>query len=260
MPSPVRLTGHAKSHSAIQGALLVYAAYTSGVSVADNATVRLDLDNEPQPDVLLWIDEDAGGQSRVSGDDYLEGAPELVVEVAASSASIDMHAKRNVYRRSGVQEYIVWRTHEKRIDWFELSVGEYRPLPDRTAGPRLRAARPRRNHPKPRLPRAAPRGPRPAGRGSGRCVGGVGQGNPVAGAPTVRCPPGCERVDSRVRVDSVRPPEQRTRRPRTEPHEQRPDRCQDAAHQIRGYLIGRALAQHHPSPICDALSFAPSRP
>ena len=137
MPSPVRLTDHAKPHSAIQGALLVYAAYTPGVSVADNATVRLDLDNEPQPDVLLWIDEDAGGQSRVSGDDYLEGAPELVVEVAevaASSASIDMHTKRNVYRRSGVQEYIVWRTHEKRIDWFELSDSEYRPLPRDRAG------------------------------------------------------------------------------------------------------------------------------
>ena len=129
MPSPVHLTGHAKPHSAVHGVLLVYAAYTPGVSVADNATVRLDLDNELQPDVLLWIDEEAGGRSRVSDDDYLEGAPELVVEVAASSASMDMHAKRNVYRRNGVQEYIVWRTREKRIDWFDLVDGEYRPLP-----------------------------------------------------------------------------------------------------------------------------------
>ena len=134
MPSPVRLTGHAGPHAAIQGVLLVYAAHTPGVSVADNATVRLDLDNEPQPDVLLRIAEHAGGQSRVSEDDYLEGAPELVVEVAASSASIDLHAKRNVYRRSGVQEYVVWRTHEQRIDWFELSDGEYRSLPRDRAG------------------------------------------------------------------------------------------------------------------------------
>ena len=130
MPSPVHLTGHAKPHSAVHGVLLVYAAYTPGVSVADNATVRLDLDNELQPDVLLWIDEEAGGRSRVSDDDYLEGAPELVVEVAASSASMDMHAKRNAYRRNGVQEYIVWRTREKRIDWFDLVDGEYRPLPN----------------------------------------------------------------------------------------------------------------------------------
>ena len=134
MPSPVRLTGHAVPHSMIQGVLLVYAAHMPGVSVADNATIRLDLDNEPQPDVLLRIEEEAGGQSRVSDDDYLEGAPELIVEVAASSASIDMHAKRNVYRRNGVREYIVWRTREKRIDWFELVDGEYRPLPGDRAG------------------------------------------------------------------------------------------------------------------------------
>ena len=134
MPSPVRLGGHAEPHSAIHGVLLVYAAHTPGVSVADNATIRLDLDNEPQPDVLLRIEEEAGGQSRVSDDDYLEGAPELIVEVAASSASIDMHAKRNVYRRNGVREYIVWRTREERIDWFELVDGEYRPLPGDRAG------------------------------------------------------------------------------------------------------------------------------
>ena len=134
MPSPVRLAGHAVPHSMIQGVLLVYAAHTPGVSVADNATIRLDLDNEPQPDVLLRIEEEAGGQSRVSDDDYLEGAPELIVEVAASSASIDMHAKRNVYRRNGVREYIVWRTREKRIDWFELVDGEYRPLSGDRAG------------------------------------------------------------------------------------------------------------------------------
>ena len=139
MPSPVHLTAHAEPHSAIHGVLLVYAAFTPGVRVADNATVRLDLDNEPQPDVLLRIEEGAGGRSRVSEDDYLEGAPELIVEVAATSASIDMHAKRRAYRRSGVQEYVVWQTREGRIDWFELSDGEYRPLPrDREGSVRSR--------------------------------------------------------------------------------------------------------------------------
>ena len=85
----------------IQTVLLVYTAFTPGVRGDDNATVRLDLDNEPQPDVLLRIEEEAGGRVRVSDDGYLEGAPELVVEVAASSASIDMHDKLRVYRRNG---------------------------------------------------------------------------------------------------------------------------------------------------------------
>ena len=128
MPSPVRLV-HAGPHATIETVLLVYTASTPRVHGANNATVRLDLDNEPQPDVLLYIEEEAGGQSRVSEDGYLEGAPELVVEVAASSASIDMHDKLRVYRRNGVREYVVWRTLEQRIDWFELVDGEFHPLP-----------------------------------------------------------------------------------------------------------------------------------
>ena len=132
--SPVRLTAHAEPHAVIQGILLYYTAFTPSVGVAGNATVRLDLDNEPQPDVLLRLDEAVGGRSRVSDDGYLEGAPELVVEVSASSASIDLQEKFRVYRRNGVREYIVWRTREERIDWFELADGEYRPLPQDDAG------------------------------------------------------------------------------------------------------------------------------
>ena len=70
----------------------------------------------------------------MSDDDYIEGAPELVVEVAASSASIDLHDKLRAYRRNGVQEYVVWRTHEGRIDWFELAEDEYRILAPDDAG------------------------------------------------------------------------------------------------------------------------------
>ena len=134
MPSPVRFATHGEPHAAILGVLLHYSAFTPGVSVGDNATVRLDLDNEPQPDVLLRIEPEAGGRSRLSDDDYVEGPPELIVEIAASSASIDLHDKLRAYRRNGVQEYLVWRTQEQRIDWFELADGDYRPLPADDAG------------------------------------------------------------------------------------------------------------------------------
>ena len=106
----------------------MYAASTPGVHGYDNATLRLDLDNEPQPDVLLRLAPEAGSQSRVCDDGHLEGSPELVVEVATSSVSIDLHDKLRAYRRNGVQEYVVWRTQEQRIDWFELADGDYRPL------------------------------------------------------------------------------------------------------------------------------------
>ena len=128
MPSPVRAQSHAQPNNAIAAWLGTYSAYTPHVSALDNATVRLDMDNEPQPDALLRIDAAAGGQSRLSADDYVEGAPELVVEIAASSASYDLHAKLNAYRRNGVAEYIVWRAWDDALDWFVLHDGDYRPL------------------------------------------------------------------------------------------------------------------------------------
>ena len=102
---------------------------TPGVELGDNPTVRLDLDNEPQPDAVLLINENCGGQARLSEDDYVEGAPELVVEIAASSVAIDLHDKKRAYRRNGVQEYIVWQVFEQKLDWFYLQQGEYVSLP-----------------------------------------------------------------------------------------------------------------------------------
>ncbi len=86
------------------------------------------MDNQPQPDALLRLDSVLGGSSYISQDDYIEGPPELIVEIAASSASYDLHDKLNVYRRSGVQEYIVWRVYDQALEWFWLDEGEYLPL------------------------------------------------------------------------------------------------------------------------------------
>ena len=128
MASPVRCESHAQPHSRIMTWLGVYWAATPGIQLADNATVRLDPDNEVQPDALLWLEPELGGNSRISDADYIEGAPELIVEIAASSAAYDLHDKLNVYRRTGVKEYIVWQTYENRLDWFKLYEGEYLPL------------------------------------------------------------------------------------------------------------------------------------
>jgi len=123
--SPVRSRSHGQPHAAMMGWLFAYWIATPGVDLNDNTTVRLDLDNEPQPDALLRLEQGAGGQSRVSDDDYIEGAPELVVEIAATSATKDLHDKKRVYRRNGVQEYIVWQVIDQRLDWFYLQDGDY---------------------------------------------------------------------------------------------------------------------------------------
>ncbi len=125
MGSPVRLNRHGRPHVHISGWLFTYESLTPGVIVGDNVSIRLDGDNMPQPDVAMIIDPARGGQAVVSEDDYIEGAPELVVEVAASTASIDLNTKFRVYRRNNVREYIVWRVFDRAIDWYVLREGRY---------------------------------------------------------------------------------------------------------------------------------------
>jgi Uma2 family endonuclease len=125
MPSPVRWNRHAGPHFDLVTWLGFYRANTPGVRGGDNSSLRLDLENESQPDAALIIEPSCGGNVRISSDDYVVGAPELVAEVAASSVSIDLNAKLSVYRRNQVQEYIVWRVLDQAIDWFVLQGDEY---------------------------------------------------------------------------------------------------------------------------------------
>jgi Uma2 family endonuclease len=122
MGSPVRVI-HGTPHAYIIGWLFAYRVATPGVALADNTTVRLDPDNEPQPDVLLRIE--VGGQSTISEDSYVEGAPEFIAEIAASSASYDLREKLRVYQRNGVKEYLIWQVYNQKVDWFRLREGEY---------------------------------------------------------------------------------------------------------------------------------------
>lgn len=126
--SPLRHEQHGKPHSRVITWLGVYQAMTPGVDLSDAPTVRLDLDNEPQPDAVLLIEPSAGGQTRLSNDGYIEGAPELIVEIAASSAAIDTGSKKQVYRRNGVLEYVIWQSYENQLEWFVLIDMEYRSL------------------------------------------------------------------------------------------------------------------------------------
>jgi Uma2 family endonuclease len=126
--SPVRYESHGQPHAMVMAWLGAYWAATRGVGLADNATVRLDSKNEPQPDALLRLED---GQSWIGDDGYVEGAPELILEVAASSASYDLHDKLNTYQSNGVQEYLVWQTYDNELKWFRLKEGKYqRLLPD----------------------------------------------------------------------------------------------------------------------------------
>ena len=128
MPSPVSYRHHGAPHFDLITWLGLYRIATPGVEGGDNATLRLDLANAPQPDAFLIVLPSHGGQARIDADDYIVGAPELVAEVSATTVSIDLHAKLDAYRRNGVREYVVWRVFDRTIDWFVLREGRYDPL------------------------------------------------------------------------------------------------------------------------------------
>jgi hypothetical protein len=90
MPSPVRQRHPGRQHSHLNFWLCAYEGSTPGVEVGDNSTVQLDLDNIPQPDCLLFLQPEHGGRVRIGAKGYIEGAPDLVAEVASSSASYDL--------------------------------------------------------------------------------------------------------------------------------------------------------------------------
>jgi Putative restriction endonuclease len=125
MASALRAKSHGQPHSLLNAWLTVYRIAVDGLIIADAPTVRLDAENEPQPDLALLIDPAYGGQAGLTPDDYIEGAPELLAEIAASTVSIDLGAKKAAYELNGVQEYVVWRVLDRAIDWFYLKDGKY---------------------------------------------------------------------------------------------------------------------------------------
>lgn len=119
---------HGTNHLPLGSLFFAYEGNTPGVESGDNATVLLGDESEPQPDLFLRILPENGGQSRHTADDYVQGAPELVAEIAHSSRAIDLHEKHDDYRRYGVLEYLVLTLRDQRLRWFDLRA-------DRELGP-----------------------------------------------------------------------------------------------------------------------------
>ena len=131
MSPPISNT-HGESHGTTIYLLKTYAQATPGVSCGSNTSVRLDGKNEYQPDALLRIESGKLSHSQVGPDGLLEGGPELVAEIAVSSAAYDLHEKKAVYQRCLVPEYFVWLVLDLQIHWFALEQGDYLELKPRS--------------------------------------------------------------------------------------------------------------------------------
>ncbi len=125
MPSPVPVE-HGGIDGDVGGWLSTYKAFTPGTASERNTTSFV-LDDTPQPDLNLRLLPEYGGGSWVEGK-YLHGAPELVAEVCASSASYDLHQKYDLYEAAGIPEYLAVVVFEQEIRWHVLVDGRYRLL------------------------------------------------------------------------------------------------------------------------------------
>lgn len=125
---------HGKAHLLLGRWVSEYDEATPGSEGVDNATVILGADKEPQPDISLRILPEYGGQTRGGEDDYIEGPPEWVSEVASATESIDLNAKRRDYEQAGVREYVVVALRQQQVFWFVRRRGRFRELAPGTDG------------------------------------------------------------------------------------------------------------------------------
>jgi Uma2 family endonuclease len=108
--------------------LSLYERGTPGVRGNINSSTVLDDQNEFQPDCSLRILTDHGGQTRTIPK-WIEGAPELVVEIARSSRPVDLGRKLEEYRKAGVRDYVVVAIDPNEVFWHVQRGGQFVRIP-----------------------------------------------------------------------------------------------------------------------------------
>jgi Uma2 family endonuclease len=104
-----------------------------GAEALDSATAILGWKSEMQPDAMLRILPECGGHTRdVKG--FIQGPPELIVEVAKATRYVDLGPKLTDYERAGVLEYVVYALDPYEVIWFEQDQGVLRRRPKPSDG------------------------------------------------------------------------------------------------------------------------------
>lgn len=125
---PIGGEGHSAPQAKVMALMSFYAAHTPGLESHGPTTVHVSMLNNPEPDALLRILPEYGGASALGEDDYIDGPPELLVEISNTTGSRDMTTRLEAYQFEGVKEYLVWRTNKDEITWFILRRKKYVPL------------------------------------------------------------------------------------------------------------------------------------
>lgn len=128
MASPQKVP-HSQAQCLVVRWLDEYVEATPGTDRLSNHTQILGPDSEPEPDACLFVAPEAGGQVYVDKEDYLHGAPELIVEVSSSTESIDLHRKKQDYQKAGVREYVVLALRMQQVFWFVRQRSKFKEVP-----------------------------------------------------------------------------------------------------------------------------------
>lgn len=120
----LRWDWHAEPHGLVVHVMNSYSFATPGVRCGLEPSFRMEPNSMPQPDAVLRVHEDWGGQSRLARG-YLIGSPEFLVEISASTEKHDLETKKDLYQQAKVQEYFVWSVLDEKIISFSLSGEEY---------------------------------------------------------------------------------------------------------------------------------------
>ncbi len=118
--SPMKVN-HGRNTPQLAAVLAHYESRTLGVEAAEGVTIILSEEDEPEPDLMLRILPEYGGKSRNTSDGYVEGPPELLIEVSDSTRPLDLGDKRRQYAAHGVLEYLVVDLRDRRLHWFDLT-------------------------------------------------------------------------------------------------------------------------------------------
>jgi Uma2 family endonuclease len=131
--SPPMSSEHGDVHMPLSGWLWAYQAATPGCK-GNSASTWYMRDDAPQPENSLRILPEYGGKSTLlmrNGRNYLVGAPELAAEIALSSRGYDLKVKKELYRKSGVQEFLCVQPEKTRVAWLRLKSSDYAELKSR---------------------------------------------------------------------------------------------------------------------------------
>ena len=130
-----------KDHQFLLARLIVYFELYLDAFTPAPAEVYQDITTILSPELQRVVEPDLvvilGGRNDIGGLIYVEGVPDIVVEILSSDRSHDLVRKRQIYAEAGVREYWILDPRYDTVALLELRGGVYVARAALTAGDTL---------------------------------------------------------------------------------------------------------------------------